>query len=324
MARPDLSRRYGDTMKKSLWALLIVVVLVSGAYLGISYYFADLIIGGETQTLADSAAQQARILSDLALPPPEAVTIDAGDVTLSGFYYDNDQPGNCAALLLHGYTSTRYGALQYAPLFWERGCDLLAYDARGHGESSDAYHTFGYYEKQDGRAAYDWLLARTGLSPDRIGIAGISYGAATALQMLPLLPDAAFVLADSPYRSWPAIVSHQAEVQFGEWATWFAPGAFFVIGLRTGADGTAVSPETAVAQSTIPVLLVHAREDSFTPAAHAEAIYAVANPATAELHVTDWGADHGLSIIVDYDAFDDLVDGFLAVQAPGFGLVEGR
>ncbi|MBK8988163.1 MAG: alpha/beta fold hydrolase [Chloroflexi bacterium] len=304
--------------------LLAAIILLDLVYLGVSYYFAGIIIGGETQTLAEGQAQQIRVIGELDLPAPETIRIDAGEVILAGNYYDNALDGRCAVLLLHGYTGTRYGALQYAPLFWERGCDVLTYDARGHGESSDAFHTFGYYEKEDGLAAYQWLLSRTGLTPDRVGLVGVSYGAAAALQMLPLLPDPAFVLADSSYSSWREIITHQADQQFGSWATWFVPGAFLVVWLRTGANVAEVSPQTAVTQSTTPILLVHAKEDGFTPAAHSQAIYAASNQATTELQITDWGADHGLSIIVDYAAFDQLTDGFLARHVPGFGLSDGR
>ena len=59
---------------------------------------------------------------------------------------------------------------------------------------------------------------------------------ATSLQMLPLTPEVAFVLADSPYKSLEAIVAHQAVEQFGEWVSLFVPGAFFVSELRADFD----------------------------------------------------------------------------------------
>ncbi|NJN54513.1 MAG: alpha/beta hydrolase [Anaerolineae bacterium] len=145
--------------------------------------------------------------------------------------------------LLHGYGGTRYSALQYAPLFWERGCDLLAYDARGHGESSAAFHTYGYYEKQDAVAAYEWLRSRSDLEPGQVGLAGVSYGAATSLQAVPLLPEAAFVLADSSYENLQTIVSKQGVDQFGNWTKLFVPTAFVFASQRADFDVHAVSPE---------------------------------------------------------------------------------
>jgi pimeloyl-ACP methyl ester carboxylesterase len=185
---------------KKLWIVLIFIgVILAGLYLFGSYFFSDQLINRPTQSLATSQERMGELgVPSITLTEPEAVTIEAGDVTLAGNFYQNPLEGDCAVLMLHGYTSTRYGTLQYAPLFWDRGCDLLAYDARGHGESSDAYHTYGYFEKTDGMAAYEWLQERTGLPASKTALAGVSYGAATSLQMLPLLPDVAFVLADSP------------------------------------------------------------------------------------------------------------------------------
>lgn len=312
-------------MKKIIWivgGVAAVLVLIYGAG---SYYFSNVLMTRETQTLAESEANMAEVgVPAIALPAPEAATIEAGDMTLRGFFYDNEQEGECAVLMLHGYTGTRYGTLQYAPLFWQRGCDLLAYDARGHGESDDAFHTYGYFEKEDGVAAYQWLLERTGLDPADVGLVGVSYGAATVLQMLPLTPEVAFVLSDSPYQDLKTIVTHQAAAQFGPWVAYFVPGAFFISELRAGFEAGEVSPRNAVQRAGAPVLIIHSRTDEFTSYTHSEAIYANANPATTELVITDWGSPHARDILTDYPAYEQLVASFLAAYAPDFGLSDGR
>lgn len=311
---------------KKLWiGLIIIGVILVGLYLFGSYFFSEQLINRPTQSLATSQERMGELgVPTIALPQPEAVTIENGDVSLAGNFYENPLAGDCAVLMLHGYTGTRYGTLQYAPLFWDRGCDLLAYDARGHGESSAAYHTYGYFEKDDGLAAYEWLQARTGLPASDIALAGVSYGAATSLQMLPLVPDVAFVLADSPYESLEAIVTHQAVAQFGTWVNLFVPGAFFVSEMRTGLDKEAVSPKDAVAGAAVPVLLMHSKTDEFTPSIESEAIYANSNQATTELHINEWGAEHAGDIIIDYAAYEQIVDRFLDEYAPEFGLSDGR
>ena len=116
----------------------------------------------------------------------------------------------------------------WAPLFWERGCDILAYDHRGHGDSSDAFHTYGFYEKQDALVALDWFGQRAGLEQSQIGVFGVSYGAATALQLAPLAPDLAFVAADSAYSEMEEIVGYQARQLFPGLAPLVLPGALAV------------------------------------------------------------------------------------------------
>lgn len=318
-------------MKKALiWLIGIIAVILVVVLLGGSYFFSNLLINAPTQELAEGAASMEEILADMdipyefALPAPEAVSIETGAVTLAGNYYENEAGGDCAVLLLHGYTGTRYGVLQYAPLFWERGCDLLAYDARGHGASTDAYHTYGYYEKDDGVAAYEWLLARSGLPPAQVGLAGVSYGAATVLQMLPLTPNVAFALADSPYQDLRTIVAHQALEQFGSWTAPFVPVAFLISEIRADFDADEVSPLEAVAGATAPILLVHSATDAFTPPSNSQAIYANSSQVLTELQINEWGSEHAADIITDYAAYDALVDGFLAEYDPDFGSGDGQ
>ncbi len=312
-------------MKKLVWVLVGLLVLLFLVYLGGSWYFSSVLIDAETQSLEESIARMESVGVDgRSLPEPQTITIPNGDVTLEGWYYDNPADGDCAVMLLHGYKSTRMGVLQYAPLFWERGCDLLAYDARGHGNSSEAYHTYGFYEKEDGVAAYDWLLAETGLSPEQVGLTGVSYGAATSLQMAPLVDDAAFIIADSPYQDLETIVKFQATEMFGDWVRFFVPGAFAITELRSGMDVDAVSPRNAVVGVDIPILLVHSREDEFTSFTNSEGIYANANPETTLLQLNDWGAPHGQDIFTRPEAYAAFVDEFLAEFAPRWGTGSGR
>jgi pimeloyl-ACP methyl ester carboxylesterase len=313
-------------MKTALLKLITGLLLLTGIiYIGGSLYFANVLINRDTQTLADSQQRMEELNYHAAdLPEPEAVMIEGDKVMLAGFFYDNPADGRCAVLMLHGYTSTRYGVLQYADPFWQRGCDLLAYDARGHGESSQAYHTYGYHEKFDGQAAYQWLLSKTGLPARDVGIMGVSYGAATSLQMAPFLGEAAFVVADSAYQDLRTIVTHQAAEQFGEWTRPFVPGAFLIAQLRADFTADEVSPRAAVTGANLPILLIHARADTFTPPSHSETIYASSNPATTELHLTEYGTAHARSILDDYEAYEALVDAFLDDKVSGFGLADGR
>lgn len=306
-------------MKKVWWIVAIVIGLGLLVYAGGSWYFATVLIAAETQPLEDSIARmEAAGVDGEGLPEPELISVQNGDVTLEGWFYENPADADCAVLLLHGYRSTRAGALQYAPLFWDRGCHLLAYDARGHGNSSDTFHTYGYYEKEDGTAVYNWLLSETGLAKEQVGLTGVSYGAATSLQMAPLV-DPAFVIADSAYQDLRTIVSVQAVNTFGEWVNLFVPGAFFMAELRTGMDVDEVSPRNAVIDIDTPLLITHSLQDEFTASLNSEGIYENANKDTAVLSINDWGAPHGTDIFERPDEYEAMVDEFLAEFVPEFG-----
>ena len=88
---------------------------------------------------------------------------------------------------------------RFLPLFEPYGCHVLMLQQRGAGESTKTPLTYGYHEKHDLDKAVDWLADRVDCDPSRIGLVGISYGAAVSLQTLRLRDDLAFVIADSTF-----------------------------------------------------------------------------------------------------------------------------
>ncbi len=210
--------------------------------------------------------------------------------------------------------------LEYAPLFWPKGCDLLLYDHRFHGASTGKYGTYGYYEKEDALEALAWFAQRTALQPGQIGLLGESYGAATVLQAAPSAPDLAFVAADSPYEDLPTIISEQGVQRFGAWTRLFVPGALALSGLRADFAPSQVAPLLAAPQIGAPVFLSHSATDEYTLPHHSQDI-AAQLPATLcqRLHLTDWGSEHAASIKDDFATYQAQFEEFLAACAPEFG-----
>jgi pimeloyl-ACP methyl ester carboxylesterase len=309
--------------RRSVWLIVGVLLIVLVVYLGTSWAAAELLISAPGRPLdADRAAIGTP--ADYDLPEPEEIAIQNGDVTLTGWYFDNPAGAGCGVMFMHGFTGTRYEALYWAPLFWERGCDILAYDHRAHGDSSPGFHTYGYFEKEDALAAYQWFQERSGLAEEQIGVGGVSYGAATALQLAPMIPAAPFILADSSYRSVAGIVKARGEAQFGEFLSRIlAPSVLAIAEMRAGFDAAAVSPEASVAEASMPVLLIHSRTDNFTPYTHSEAIHANSDQSRTVLHVNEWGSPHAGDIGTDFAAYKALFDAFMAEYAPDFGLPPG-
>jgi pimeloyl-ACP methyl ester carboxylesterase len=251
--------------------------------------------------------------------PVERVEIVSGNVTLVADYYENEADESCAVIILHGLNATRGMTRLYGPLFYDLGCDVLGYDARAHGESSPAFLTYGYYDREDAVAVLHWLSERSGLETSQIGMLGQSYGAATALQILAIEPDVAFVVADSSYQDMYTIITQRANVNYGSWINLFVPGAFQMAEWRANIEVDDVSPLRAVQGVTTPILLIHSLQDAFTLPSHSEAIYAASNHATTRLVLTDYEAAHAESIIVNQEGFTAEVYDFLAEYVPGFG-----
>ena len=105
-------------------------------------------------------------------------------------------------MLLHGLTATRRYVVMGSRLLEQRGCRLIAYDARGHGESTAAPDAQAY--------EYADLVADLGavldsLEIERAVLVGSSMGAATALAFALEAPArvAAIVQATPAYAGAP-------------------------------------------------------------------------------------------------------------------------
>ena len=245
--------------------VVAIVVLAVVGYGIVSWVFSEKLIAQQFTPLGPVD------FAEFELPQPEQVTIRGEGVDLASWYFDNPGAEACAVVMLHGFGGDKSEVLAATPIFRRRGCDLLLYDARGHGDSDRALLSFGVHEREDLLRAIEWLTARTGLPRSKIGLIGWSYGAATAIQGASEPGgDVAFVVADSSFSSLADIARVQATEQYGSWAKIFVPGALFVSSLRGGFDAHDPSPAAAIRKVRCPVLLIHSRQDGFTPVEHSE------------------------------------------------------
>src|SRR5581483_7061901 len=86
-------------------------------------------------------------------------------------------------VFLHGYGASKAQALGVAPFLHAAGYNVLAYDARAHGESGGTHTTLGLDEVQDVEGAWDWLAARD--TTAHVALLGWSMGGATAINAAP-------------------------------------------------------------------------------------------------------------------------------------------
>lgn len=285
------------------WAGLILVV----AYIAVAWVYSSGAMSGLVKK-----SDVAQIDGTAAEP----VALENGEIRLDAGFYPNPAGRECAVVMLHGVDDDRASVLRYAPLYWELGCSVFAFDHRDHGRSSPSARTYGYYEAQDAEIAVGWTMDRTGLSPDRIGLHGISYGAATALELLERRDDLAFVVADSPYKSMGAIVSYKAGDTLGIAEPLLRPLAFLLIELRANIDVAAVDPEDAVRNRVTPILVMHTFGDQDVPVDHSERI-ALANPGI-ERHVLEADGVHLHAYQLRTAVYTEIVHEFLRANAPQF------
>lgn len=84
-------------------------------------------------------------------------------------------------VLLHGFWVAREAVLHWGLRLAEAGYRTVLVDLRGHGASTGPWATFGALEVGDLMQVLD-ALEREGLAEGAVGVLGVSYGAAVALQ----------------------------------------------------------------------------------------------------------------------------------------------
>lgn len=306
-----MSRRY-------LWILIPAAVLIA-LYGAVTYFFSSEIVTFSRPTLAEARAENGPATAVARdLPAPADVSIPVEGATLSAWLFEQPGPARCGVVLSHGYRSTRYGVLKYAPLVWKRGCDVLAIDARYHGDSTGEHATFGVHERRDLVAVVDWLAARLEVPRARIGLMGESMGAAISLQAAALIPELGFVAADSSFSDLRTILARQGEARYGAIIDVFLPAAMAVAGWRAGADLDDAAPARHAARIRAPVFLLHSRDDDFTPWSHSQVIHDAIAHDRKELHAVSWDAAHGDCIVVRYGEYERLFHAFLDRHTSGF------
>jgi pimeloyl-ACP methyl ester carboxylesterase len=119
--------------------------------------------------------------STIGLVGARDVRLSGSDgVALQGWYV----PGRngAAIIVLHGSHGDRSDTIRHLQLLSRLGYAVLAYDARGHGESSGITNALGWNSDPDLRGAVAFLRRQAGVDSDRIAALGLSRGGEQALR----------------------------------------------------------------------------------------------------------------------------------------------
>lgn len=211
--------------------------------------------------------------SDFGLPFERVEFPSPDGLMLRGWFVPG---GHASVVLAHGHGGSKQDMLDHAGYLHEVGYSVLLVDFRAMGESDGNYSTLGYYEWQDLLGAAQYLKTRRDVDADRIGLLGVSMGAAAAL----LLGDEArhfkAIVADSSFAT--------AETMAGRFDRWFKlpswPFSLIVpwaIERQVGVAPSAVAPLKAIGRiSPVPLFIIHGELDAGIPPDDAHRLFAAA------------------------------------------------
>jgi fermentation-respiration switch protein FrsA (DUF1100 family) len=241
---------------------LAIILLAAGTILGISGYAAS------SMTQFDRVAIESNP-GDFGLEYADVSFLSRDGLTLRGWWLEggHDSP---IIVVVHGSEGNRADPaermLGIAKDLVSYGYNVLMFDMRGHGESGGEHISAGLHEKNDLLGAIDYIGGR-GVE-NKIGVLGFSMGAAVCLMAAPESEEIDAVVADAAYADIVSIT----ESEFAERSDlpgFFIPIILFMTRTVYDVDFTAIKPEEAVKETSVPVFIIHGEQDEMIPVEHA-------------------------------------------------------
>jgi len=305
--------------------LLLVLVLFLAFQIVGSFFFYDLAIKRghkkylENNTDLEVSAETMELFVNgewkdwVAKQDFEPMNMIARDGTnLSGYFLSTPEPTNKLVILAHGYLGNAKQMGLYGQYYYEElGYNLFMPDARGHGKSGGEYYGFGWPDRLD---LVDWtkrLVKNLGSDTD-IVYHGLSMGAATVLMASgeeDLPPQVNAIIADSPYESVYKLFAYQMNRMFHLPAFPLLDSTSLLTKVRAGYLLKEASALTQVEQTTVPIMYIHGKADTFIPMTMSEDLYKH-TASDSELFLVD-GANHGEAFALYKDGYKNSVQQFL-------------
>lgn len=236
----------------------------------------------------------------------EDVYIMSDSLRLHGKLFKNS--GTKYALVCHGYTSKAKHMAGFVNKFHSLGYNVLAVDARAHGDSEGTKIGMGWVERFD---VIEWIKYIISLEPDaQIILHGVSMGASTVLMASgeELPKNVKAIIADCGYTSEWDEFKQEADVLHIPWFP-VLNASSAISKVRDGYDFKQASAVEQVKKSHIPTLFIHGSKDELVPYGMLNELYSAANCEKEILTIQ--GAGHALSSSVAPELYWNTVETFL-------------
>lgn len=245
------------------------------------------------------------------------VYMDSADgLKLHAYWIPAENPKG-TILLAHGYRSTMLADFSLAfDYYHQLGMNILVPHQRSHGKSQGRFITFGVKESGDMLRWIRFHNRQFGMYP--IILSGLSMGASTVLYLADAdLPENVNgIIADCGFTSPAQIISavFRRVIHLPAIPSIWAADLFarFFAGFSLYEKDT----RKALANSKVPVLMVHGTGDDFVPCEMTVEGYEACSSEKQLLLVE--GAEHGLSFITDRETYTAMILDFLKTNLEGF------
>lgn len=262
---PPRPRPRPRTARRIIRLLFVVCILLSLAALTVR-------LTGAAESLAYWPSREPFVTPVLA--EDVWITTDDGVRLHAWFMPARDLPPGAQApaiLHVHGNAGNIRSHQSFSDFLTRAGFHVLIFDYRGYGRSD--LPPSGRLRRPDlvtdTRAALDALLSRPDVDPDRVGVLGVSLGAAFALEAAAAEPRVRAVATVSGFSSWAGVASDVLPI--------IGP-----LLLRPGVDGVDAVAHLGgreAGRAARPLLIMHGERDDIVLPRHAALLHAAAEQA---------------------------------------------
>jgi uncharacterized protein len=286
------------------WLRLILLLVVALLFAVVAV---PMVIGGGMigAIMHSGCAHSGRTPADVGMEYEDVEFTSGQDIHLRGFFMSGTN--GATVLIVTAISGDRAADLPDAAILNGAGFNVLTFDARNCADAG--YHSLGYQEADDAEAAYNYLLTRDDVDPQRISIQGFSSAGSTSLFTAARIPGLRGVVAKGGYHDFAA----QLGVGFSQSdpiSFLITKGAELSYRLTTGNDVRVLSPLNVIDQiSPRPILLIYGSLEITLPGARRMQERANANGGNAELWVVE-GARHGNYLTIAGEEYEQRIVDF--------------
>jgi fermentation-respiration switch protein FrsA (DUF1100 family) len=238
----------------------------------------------------------------------ERIQVRAADkILLDGRFFRGDRLS--LVILASGYGDTQDQMLSIAEFLHQAGFSVVTYNSRARATSGGDYVTLGVLETQDLLSIIGYAVGRKDVDANRIGVLGISMGAAIAILGAAKDKRIRAVVDDSGFSDAPRVIAASFEHFIHLPAFPFAPITIAIANSRAGIDVNRVRPMDVIGEiSPRPLLVIHETDDFVVPVDNSLRNFAAARQ-PKELWLVP-GKEHGRAHTVARSEYEKKVTTF--------------
>jgi len=269
-------------MWSMIWQMMMIVIVIYIAIVAILGIFQSKFIYFPARPIDFTPG-------DINLPYEDVQFQSEDGVRLSGWFIPSEQERG-TILFCHGNAGNISHRLDSIAIFHRLGMNTFIFDYRGYGKSEGNPSEEGTY--RDAKAAWQFLIEKKHMTPERMVISGRSLGGAVAAWLAVEQTPGALIL-ESTFTSIRDIASDIYP---------YLPTRRLV---RFNYDAARY-----VAYADCPVLIAHSRNDDIIPFAHGERLFKAAGEPK---HFLEMKGAHNDGFLLSGASYLDGLDAFLAI-----------